>query len=69
MGSGFGALQRAPHPHCARLQTLLESCFRVCYLGLRNVVGGHPLYVSFSGKLFEIFFAPSLAQKAKRNKY
>ena len=21
-GSGFGALQRAPHPHCARLQTL-----------------------------------------------
>jgi hypothetical protein len=25
VGSGFGALQREPHPHCARLQTLLES--------------------------------------------
>jgi len=46
--SGFGALERAPHPHCARPQTL-----RVCLLGLAQrfilapvrrhiVLRGHP---------------------------
>ena len=33
-GSGFGALQRAPHPDWPRPQTLLESWFRVCLFGL-----------------------------------
>ena len=43
MGSGLGALQRAPNPHCPRLQTLKILNVGFAYLGSGNVVGRNPL--------------------------
>jgi hypothetical protein len=36
-------------------------------MGGRNVAYRRPLAASFSWQLFEIYFAPSLAQKAKES--
>jgi len=41
--SGFGALQRAPHPHCPRSANPIVHNVGFAYSGLGNVAGRRPL--------------------------